>query len=74
MVNVEQETAMGTTSDPHGGLQRKTNWWGAFVIGLAGTLLVTGIGPYAVQGMGAAAIPVFFLVTGAGVVLTRVAT
>jgi amino acid transporter len=38
------------------------------VIGLAGTLLVTGIGPYAVQGMGAAAIPVFFLVTGAGVV------
>jgi hypothetical protein len=42
---------------------------GAFVIGLAGTLLVTGIGPYAVQGMGAAAIPVFFVVTGAGVIL-----
>jgi amino acid transporter len=50
-------------------LQRKTNWWGAFVIGLAGTLLVTGIAPYAVQGMGAASIPAFFLVTGAGVVL-----
>src|SRR5262245_38569934 len=55
--------------DSPGSLQRKTNWWGAFVIGLAGTLLVTGIGPYAVQGMGAAAIPVFFVVTAAGVVL-----
>jgi amino acid transporter len=60
---------MGTDPDSPGGLQRKTNWWGAFVIGLAGTLLVTGIGPYAVQGMGAAAIPLFFLVTAAGVVL-----
>src|SRR5439155_8264633 len=61
--------AIATRSDPQGGLQRKTNWWGAFVIGLAGTLLVTGIGPYAVQSMGAAAIPVFFVVTVAGVVL-----
>src|SRR5262249_9570578 len=60
---------MGTGPDSPGGLQRKTNWWGAFVIGLAGTLLVTGIGPYAVQGMGAAAIPVFLVVTAAGVVL-----
>src|SRR5215211_4011912 len=55
--------------EPAGCLQRKTDWWGAFVIGLAGTLLVTGIGPYAVQGMGAAAIPVFVVVTAAGVVL-----
>ena len=38
------------------GLQRTTNWWGAFVIGLAGTILVTGIAPFAVQGMGASAI------------------
>ena len=64
-----QPMAIDTRSDPQGSLQRKTNWWGAFVIGLAGTLLVTGIGPSAVQGMGAAAIPVFFFVTGAGVVL-----
>ena len=27
------------------GLHRHTNWWGAFVIGLAGTILVTGIAP-----------------------------
>jgi hypothetical protein len=25
-----------------GGLPKTTNWWGAFVIGLAGTILVTG--------------------------------
>ena len=28
-----------------GGLSRETNWWGAFVVGLAGTILVTGIAP-----------------------------
>jgi amino acid transporter len=64
-----QPMATDTPPDPPGSLQRKTNWWGAFVIGLAGTLLVTGIAPYAVKGMGAAAIPVFFVVTSAGVVL-----
>ncbi len=42
--------------------QRGTNWWGAFVIGLAGTILVTGIVPFAVQSMGAAAIPAIALV------------
>ncbi len=56
-------------SDVAGSLQRKTNWWGAFVIGLAGTLLVTGIGPSAVQGMGAAAIPVFVAIAVVGIVL-----
>jgi amino acid transporter len=50
-------------------LQKKTNWWGAFVIGLAGTILVTGVAPFAVQSLGAASIPLFFFTTGAGVVL-----
>lgn len=50
-------------------LHRKTNWWGAFVIGLAGTILVTGVAPFAVQSMGAASIPLFVIVTGAGVIL-----
>jgi hypothetical protein len=36
---------------PETGLHKGTNWWGAFVIGLAGTILVTGIAPYVVQGM-----------------------
>ena len=61
--------AIETNPPPQGSLHKKTNWWGAFVIGLAGTLLVTGIGPYAVQSMGAAAIPAFLVVTCGGVVL-----
>ena len=35
------------------GLQKTTNWWGAFVIGLAGTILVTGIAPVMVTELGA---------------------
>jgi len=61
--------ATGPASDNSNGLHRGTGWWGAFVIGLAGTLRVTGIGPFAIQGMGAAAIPVFVATTAAGVVL-----
>src|SRR3984957_5619661 len=38
-------------------LQRGINWRGAFVMGLAGVILVTGITLFAVQAMGAAAIP-----------------
>ena len=37
-----------------GGLPQETNWWGAFVIGLAGTILVTGIAPVMVRRSGAA--------------------
>ncbi len=50
-------------------LHRGTNWWGAFVIGLAGTILVTGIVPFAVQSMGAAAIPAIALVVVMGMLL-----
>src|ERR1700690_3834208 len=50
-------------------LPKRTNWWGAFVIGLAGTILVTGAAPFTVQGMGAACIPLFFFSSIAGVVL-----
>jgi amino acid transporter len=57
-------------SDRHvSALARKTNWWGAFVIGLAGTILVTGIAPVAVQGIGPASIPLFLCTTAAGVIL-----
>src|SRR5258708_24346831 len=38
---------------PEQGLTKGTNWWGAFVIGLAGTILVTGIAPVVVAGTGA---------------------
>src|ERR1700726_2940316 len=38
-------------------LARTIGWRQAFVMGLAGVILVTGITPFAVQAMGAAAIP-----------------
>ena len=52
-----------------GGLAAETNWWGAFVIGLAGTILVTGIAPVMVTSLGAASIPTIVAVTVAGVFL-----
>ena len=58
---VERHPAEVATS-----LSRGTNWWGAFVIGLAGTILVTGIVPFAVSSMGAAAIPAIALVVSSG--------
>jgi len=52
-----------------GGLKQETNWWGAFVIGLAGTILVTGIAPVMVTKLGAASIPAIVLITISGVFL-----
>src|SRR4051812_28102132 len=52
-----------------GGLSRETNWWGAFVIGLAGTILVTGIAPVMVTSLGAASIPVIIAITIMGYLL-----
>src|SRR5467141_4335455 len=48
------------------GLKQETNWWGAFVIGLAGTILVTGIAPVMVTSIGAASIPSIVIVTLSG--------
>nr|MBA2517771.1 amino acid permease [Solirubrobacterales bacterium] len=63
--------------DPHGdeleyaggGLTREINWWGAFVIGLAGTILVTGIAPVMVTTLGAASIPLIVAITIMGYLL-----
>jgi amino acid transporter len=52
-----------------GGLSKETNWWGAFVIGLAGTILVTGIAPVMVTSLGASAIPVMVFITLTGYLL-----
>src|SRR6201991_5351090 len=52
-----------------GGLASETNWWGAFVIGLAGTILVTGIAPVMVTSLGAASIPVMVVITITGYLL-----
>ena len=51
------------------GLPKTTNWWGAFVIGLAGTILVTGIAPVMVTSLGAASIPIILVITITGYVL-----
>lgn len=51
------------------GLKQETNWWGAFVIGLAGTILVTGIAPVMITKLGAASIPSIVLITVTGVIL-----
>lgn len=50
-------------------LSKDTNWWGAFVIGLAGTILVLGLVGYAIVAMGPFSIPMFALLTLAGVFL-----
>jgi amino acid transporter len=49
-----------------GELSKDTNWWGAFAVGLAGTILVTGVTPAVLGPLGAAAIPnfVFWALTG----------
>src|ERR1700690_225507 len=55
--------------DAGGGPPQETNWWGAFVIGLAGTILVTGIAPVMVSSVGAAAIPSIVIITVSGYLL-----
>src|SRR5450631_4096917 len=72
----DKEKLMESTAAGHdeldyvgGGLQKTTNWWGAFVIGLAGTILVTGIAPTMVTSLGAASIPSIVLITLSGYLL-----
>ena len=52
-----------------GGLARETNWWGAFVIGLAGTVLIIGLIGYALFALGGFAIVLFAIITAIGVFL-----
>jgi amino acid transporter len=52
-----------------GGLAKGTNWWGAFVVGLAGTILVTGIAPVMVTTLGPASIPLIVFITITGYIL-----
>src|SRR3984893_19524629 len=56
-MSTETISADGAPGEIATSLQRSINWRGAFVMGLAGVILVTGIVPFAVQAMGAAAIP-----------------
>jgi amino acid transporter len=52
-----------------GQLARETNWWGAFVIGLAGTVLVIGLIGYALVALGGFSIVLFGIIVTIGVFL-----
>ena len=51
------------------GLPKTGNWWSAFVIGLAGTILVTGIAPVMVVSWGPASVPIILVITVSGYLL-----
>lgn len=62
--------AKGITGAPEpAGLARETNWWGAFVIGLAGTILVIPLVGFALGALGGFAIVLFAVLTLIGVFL-----
>jgi amino acid transporter len=67
--SVDEGKAQADLEYESGGLTRETNWWGAFVVGLAGVILVTGIAPVMVTALGAAAIPMIIFVTLTGWIL-----
>jgi amino acid transporter len=56
-MSTENPVTTGSPGEVTTSLSRSINWRGAFVMGLAGVILVVGITPFAVQAMGAAAIP-----------------
>src|SRR5581483_6763877 len=62
----KQTTASEELKYASGNLKRETGWWGAFVIGLAGTILVTGIAPVMVTALGASSIPITVFITLTG--------
>ncbi|MGO4685062.1 APC family permease [Hyphomicrobium sp. 2TAF46] len=66
MTKVPLQSAAAELGYTSAALNRHTNWWGAFVIGLAGTILVTGIAPVMVTTLGASSIPltIFITITG----------
>ena len=62
----KQTTASEELKYASANLRRETGWWGAFVIGLAGTILVTGIAPVMVTALGASSIPITIFITLTG--------
>src|ERR1700756_5435604 len=62
----KQSTASKDLGYVESGLKKETGWWGGFVIGLAGTILVTGIAPVMVNALGASSIPITVFITLTG--------
>jgi amino acid transporter len=63
MTEASKQTASQHLGYTSGGLKRETDWRGAFVMGLAGTILITGIGPVMVTSLGAACLPINIFIT-----------
>ncbi|MEX1262479.1 MAG: hypothetical protein WEE66_00880 [Actinomycetota bacterium] len=55
--------------DESGQLAKDTNWWGAFVIGLAGTILVIGLVGYTTAALGPFSVALYIVLTAMGVFL-----
>jgi amino acid transporter len=66
---VDFDSRLIDVPEASGGLARETNWWGAFVIGLAGTVLILGLIGFALVALGGFAIVLFAVITGIGVFL-----
>ena len=66
---VDFDSRLIDVPEASGGLARETNWWGAFVIGLAGTVLIIGLIGYALFALGGFAIVLFAIITAIGVFL-----
>ena len=66
MADIKAASGGGDLGYTGSDLGKHTNWWGAFVIGLAGTILVTGIAPVMVTTLGAASIPPTIIITISG--------
>ncbi len=66
---VDFDSRLIDVPEASGSLARETNWWGAFVIGLAGTVLIIGLIGYALVALGGFAIVLFAVITAIGVFL-----
>ncbi len=55
--------------DAEGKLAKDTNWWGAFVIGLSGTVLVVALVPYTTLQLGPFSVALYIVLTAIGVFL-----
>jgi len=55
--------------DQTGKLAKDTSWWGAFVIGLSGTVLVVALVPYTTLQLGPFSVLLYIVLTGIGVFL-----
>lgn len=69
MAGTDFDSRLIDVPNASGALARETNWWGAFVIGLAGTVLIIPLIGYALFALGGFSIVLFGVLTAVGVFL-----